>query len=352
MKGKCYIQGLAAITPQHTFEGDLAQPMVITQGNMLSCVEPDYRSFIAPNSLRRMTRVLKMGLAASLKCLQDSGISVPGAIVTGTGKGSLQDTERFIKEIRDYEEKALNATPFIQSTYNAVNGLIALQQKCTQYNNTFVHRGFSFEHALLDSMLLLHEGTPDVLTGAFDEITPEHFFIKGRIGHWKKETISSDTLYEHISPGTISGEGAVFFALTPAATAQTYAQIGGLQMLYKPSPEKLNTALPQFLQQQGLQATDIDLVLTGANADSNHAHYYQVLNNHTHCPQLPFKHLSGDYETAGAFALWLAAQILKQQQVPLQWFPMLQQQPARLRNILIYNHFFGEQHTFMLLHAV
>jgi hypothetical protein len=144
----------------------------------------------------------------------------------------------------------------------------------------------------------------------------------------------------------------VFFALTPAATAQTYAQIGGLQMLYKPSPEKLHSALPQFLQQQGLQITDIDLVLTGENADSNHAHYYQVLNNYAHCPQLPFKHLSGDYETAGAFALWLAAQILKQQQVPLQWFPMLQQQPARLRNILIYNHFFGEQHTFMLLHAV
>lgn len=352
MKGKCYIQGMAAITPQHTFEGDLAQPMAVTHGNMLSCVEPDYRSFIAPNSLRRMTRVLKMGLAASLKCLQDSGIAVPGAIVTGTGKGSLQDTERFIKEIRDYEEKALNPTPFIQSTYNAVNGLIALQQKCTQYNNTFVHRGFSFEHALLDSMVLLHEGTADVLAGAFDEITPEHFFIKGRIGHWKEETVSSDKLYEHVSPGTISGEGAIFFLLAPSVTEQSYAQIGGLEMLYKPSPEKLKTALPQFLQQHGLQATDIDLVLTGANADSNHDHYYQVLNDYTHCPQLPFKHLSGDYETVGAFALYLAAQILKQQHIPSQWFPMLQQQPARLRNILIYNHFFGEQHTFMLVQTV
>ncbi len=350
MKGKCYIQGMAAITPQHTFEGDpMAQPMVVTHGNMLSCAEPDYRSFIAPNSLRRMTRVLKMGLTASLKCLQDSGIAVPGAIVTGTGKGSLQDTERFIKEIRDYQEKALNPTPFIQSTYNAVNGLIALQQKCTQYNNTFVHRGFSFEHALLDSMLLLHEGTADVLAGAFDEITTEHFFIKGRIGHWKKETISNDKLYDHPSPGTISGEGAVFFALTPVVTTQSYAQIGGLQMLYKPSPEKLNIALPKFLQQHGLQAADIDLVLTGENADTNHAHYYEILNGY---PQLPFKHLSGDYETVGAFAMWLAAQILKHQQIPSQWFPMLQQQPAKLRNILIYNHFFGEQHTFMLLHAV
>ncbi|SFO13879.1 3-oxoacyl-(acyl-carrier-protein) synthase [Chitinophaga sp. YR627] len=353
MKGKCYIQGMAAISPQHTFEGDLlSQPMAVTQGNMLSCVEPDYRAFIAPNSLRRMTRVLKMGLAASLKCLQESGVAVPGAIVTGTGKGSLQDTERFIKEIRDFEERALNPTPFIQSTYNAVNGLIALQQKCTQYNNTFVHRGFSFEHALLDSMLLLSEGKPDVLAGAFDEITTEHFFIKSRIGHWKQETIASDTLYEHVSPGTISGEGAAFFLLTPTATAQSYAQLGGLQMLYKPSPEKLHTALGQFLAQHGVQPEDIDLVLSGANADSNHLHYYDVLNSYALNTQLPFKHLCGDYETAGAFALWLGAAILKQQQVPAQWFPMLKEQPRKLQHILIYNHFFGEQHSFMLLHKV
>ena len=353
MKGKCYIQGMAAISPQHTFDGDLlSQPMTVTQGNMLSCVEPDYRAFIAPNSLRRMTRVLKMGLTASLKCLQDSGIAVPGAIVTGTGKGSLQDTERFIKEIRDFEERALNPTPFIQSTYNAVNGLIALQQKCTQYNNTFVHRGFSFEHALLDSLLLLSEGKPDVLAGAFDEITTEHFFIKGRIGHWKKESVSSDTLYEHVSPGTISGEGSAFFLLTPTATEKSYAQFGGLQMLYKPSPEKLHKALGQFLTANNLQAQDIDLVLSGTNADSNHLHYYDVLNSYALGPQLPFKHLCGDYETAGAFALWLGASILKEQQVPTQWFPMMKAQPGRLKNILIYNHFFGEQHNFVLLHKV
>lgn len=352
MKGKCYIQGMAAISPQHTFDGELTQPLTVTQGNMLSCVEPDYRGFIAPNSLRRMTRVLKMGLATSLKCLQDGGIAVPGAIVTGTGKGSLQDTERFIKEIRDYEERALNPTPFIQSTYNAVNGLIALQQKCTQYNNTFVHRGFSFEHALLDSLLLLSEGTPDVLAGAFDEITPEHFFIKGRIGHWKKETISNDQLYAHVSPGTISGEGAAFFLLTPQATEKSYAQIGGLQMLYKPSSEKLQRTLSQFLEQHGVQADEIDLVLTGANADSNHGHYYDVLTAYPKWTQLPFKHLCGDYETVGAFALWLGAMIVKQQQVPEHWFPMSEKQPGRIRNVLIYNHFFGEQHCFMLLQQV
>jgi hypothetical protein len=344
MKGKCYIQGMAAISPQHTFEGEFpALPMVISSSNMLSCAEPDYRAFIPGNSLRRMSRVLKMGLTTALKCLQDSGIDSPGAIVTGTGKGSLQDIERFLKEIRDYNEQALNPTPFIQSTYNAVNGLIALQQKCTQYNNTFVHRGFSFENALLDSMLLLHEGKTNVLAGAFEEITTEHYYIKGRIGHWKKEEVINDTLYEHFSPGTISGEGAAFFVLNAELTDKSYAELAALKMLYKPTPAQLATALKQF--------TDIDLILTGRNADTNHDQYYQVLDNLVDTPQLPFKHLCGEYDTVAAFAMWLGAQMLKKQEIPVAWFPMMQQAPKKLRNILIYNNFFGEQHAFILLKA-
>jgi hypothetical protein len=351
MKGKCYIQGLAAISPQHTFEGDLfEQPLVHQEGNMLACVEPDYKPFIPANSLRRMSRMLKIGLTTALKCLQDSGTGVPGAIITGTGKGSLQDTERFLKDIRQYEERALNPTPFIQSTYNSVNGLIALQQKCIQYNNTFVHRGFSFENALLDSMMQLQEGAGNTLTGAFDEITAEHYFIKSRIGHWKKETVDHTRLYEHLSPGTIAGEGAAFFALSATATTQSYAAIAGLKMLYKPSAEKIGATLQQLLTAQGIGIQDLDLVITGRNADSNFEYYYQHMDTLVgDTPQLPFKHLCGEYDTATAFGLWMGAHIIKAQHVPALLFPMVQALPKQMNHVLLYNHYFGEQHIFMLL---
>ncbi len=351
MKGKCYIQGAAAITPQHTFEGDLlTSPLVSGAGNMLSIVEPDYKAFIPANSLRRMSRLLKMGLTAALKAIQDSELSIPGAIVTGTGKGSLQDTERFIKDIRQYEEKALNPTPFIQSTYNAVNGMIAVQQQVTTYNNTFVHRGFSFESALQDSMLLLAEGVSHTLTGAFDEISAEHFYIKSRIGHWKTETVNNAELYSHLSPGTISGEGAAFFVLAAEPSAHSYASIAGLKMLYKPSVDTLTAALSSFLAQQRLTIQDIDIVLTGRNGDSNFEHYYAHIDaSWPTVRQLSFKHLCGEYETAGAFALWLGAHIIKAQQVPQQWFPFQQSFPDKINRILLYNHFFGDQHVFMLL---
>ncbi|KAA2240427.1 hypothetical protein F0L74_30200 [Chitinophaga agrisoli] len=355
MKGKCYIQGAAAITPQHTFEGDLlSSPLVSGAGNMLSIVEPDYKAFIPANSLRRMTRLLKMGLTTALKAIQDSQLSTPGAIVTGTGKGSLQDTERFIKDIRQYEEKALNPTPFIQSTYNAVNGMIAVQQQVTTYNNTFVHRGFSFESALQDSLLLLAEGVSHTLTGAFDEISAEHFYIKSRIGHWKTATVNNAELYHHLSPGTISGEGASFFVLAAAPTVNSYACIAGLKMLYKPSPATLTAALSAFLAEQQLTVDDIDLVLSGRNGDSNFEHYYTHMDaSWPSVPQLPFKHLCGEYETAGAFALWLGAHIIRAQQVPQQWYPFQHSFPGRINRILLYNHFFGDQHVFILLeHAV
>ncbi|WP_326990385.1 beta-ketoacyl synthase chain length factor [Chitinophaga sp. 212800010-3] len=338
---------MAAISPQPTFEGDIfSAPLLHNSNNLLPCVEPDYKPFIPANSLRRMSRVLKMGLTAALKCMQDSGITTPGPIVTGTGKGSLQDTEKFIKEIVEYKETALNPTPFIQSTYNSVNGLIALQQKCTDYSNTFVHRGFSFENALLDSIMLLQEGAQHTLTGAFEEITAEHFYIKSRIGFWKTQPTDNRELYAHLSPGTIAGEGAAFFSLTSAPSAQSYAAITGFKTLYKPTPEKLRASLENF------QFTP-DLIVTGRNADSNFDYYYDEPGRvFPGVPQLPFKHLCGEYDTATAFGMWLSAKLLKSQHIPHQWFPGVIALPAHLNKILLYNQFYGEQHVVLTLERI
>lgn len=335
MKDKVYIRGCAAISPQESFSGDFVpQPVTLAEQNMMRAKEPDYKGFIAPNSLRRMSRMLKMGLTAALQCLRNSGVEVPGAIITGTGKGSLQDTERFLHDIRQYAEAALNPTPFIQSTYNSVNGLIALQQQCTRYNNTFVHRGFSFEHAVLDSLMRLWEGNAtDVLTGGFDEITSEHFFIKSRIGYWKETLTQPAALFSTNTPGSIAGEGAVFFVL---GTSPSDISLEGIRMMYKPSQEKLERSLESFLAQHNITAADIDLFITGQSGDSNYDHFYHALQAKyfPQTPAAPFKHLCGEYDTASAFALWMAVQQMKAQP---------------LKRVLIYNHFFGEQHSFYLL---
>lgn len=335
MEIKCYIRSGAAISPQQSFSGDyLPQLLPLEERNLLRAQEPAYAGFIPPNSLRRMSRLLKMGLTAALQCLRNADAPVPGAIITGTGRGSLQDTEKFLHDIRTYEETALNPTPFIQSTYNSVNGLIALQQQCTDYNNTFVHRGFSFEHALLDTLLQLQEGAAEtVLTGGFDEMTVEHHFIKGRIGYWKSDLTQPADLLASKTPGTVAGEGAVFFLL---GTQPSEVELKGMQMLYKPSPAEVTANLTHFLGQHNVQPETVDLLVTGRNGDVRFDHYYDGVEKmlSSSATSIHFKPYCGEYDTAGAFGMWTAWQEL---------------QAGRCKIALVYNHFFGEQHTFMLL---
>ena len=58
----------------------------------------------------------------------------------------------------DQNEKHLTPTFFMQGTYNALSGLVALTLKCNGYNNTYVNKGFSFETSLHDAMMHLNEG--------------------------------------------------------------------------------------------------------------------------------------------------------------------------------------------------
>src|SRR5690606_5551866 len=118
-------------------------------------VDPDYKQWIDVKQIRRMSRVVKMGVAAANLSLEAAGLTAPDAIITGTAYGCLDDTGVFLKKMVEQQEEMLTPTAFIQSTHNTVAGQIALLLQCHGYNNTFVNRGFSFENALLDAMMIL-----------------------------------------------------------------------------------------------------------------------------------------------------------------------------------------------------
>jgi 3-oxoacyl-(acyl-carrier-protein) synthase len=92
-----YIKGMGNISPQKTWDdsGFLEQPLIF-EGDKLSCHEPDYTRFVDPKQLRRMSRIIKMGVAAGSMALKDAGIAVPNGIITGTAYGCLEDTESFV----------------------------------------------------------------------------------------------------------------------------------------------------------------------------------------------------------------------------------------------------------------
>ena len=59
-----YIKGMGNISPQETWGEESLFTPVGYDGDRLTCVEPEYSKWIDPRQLRRMSRVIKMGVAA------------------------------------------------------------------------------------------------------------------------------------------------------------------------------------------------------------------------------------------------------------------------------------------------
>src|SRR4030042_2478095 len=96
---KAYITSTGLISPQHTHDATGFPDHVESfMANRLTCIEPDYRNLINPILLRRMPRILKMGLASSQLCISRSGNIQPEAIIVGTGLGCLNNLEQFLTE--------------------------------------------------------------------------------------------------------------------------------------------------------------------------------------------------------------------------------------------------------------
>lgn len=352
-----FIISSSCISPQNTFYGASlfeSQEVNIAKENVLSCVEPNYKEFINPVQIRRMSRALKMGFATAIDCLRKSPVKEIDAIIIGTGKGCLIDTEAFLHSIRDYNETALNPTHFIHSTYNQLNGMIALDQKVNSYNVTYAHRGFSFEHTLIDASLLMEEGeAKHALLGSFDEMTPEHFFIKQKWGYWKNEWIDSKALLLSDSPGTLAGEGYGFFVIGTEKITENQVSVLSVQTLYNPTEEEILQGVQNILSEHQLDASSIDLLMLGNNGDNRRQHhdklFAQLLQE---AVPLFFKHLCGEYDTANQFGFWLLSQVLLRQQIPeILYHPLHKKRfsKEKIRYALLYNNYFEHNQSLILL---
>jgi len=368
---RVFINGLGNVSPQETaLSGGGVSPSPAFmdtprcyETNRMKCIDPDYKAFIPAEQIRRMSRIIKMGIAAARLCMNDAAAghdpalqnpANPDAIITGTGLGCLEDTEKFLTSMIKNREEFLTPTSFIQSTHNTVAGQIALLLKCHNYNFTYVHRGISFESALIDAMTQMQSGEiTSALAGGTDELTSGSFEIMSRLGYWKKKPISTLGLLDDHQRGTIAGEGASFFYLENEQRDSSYAELKGVTTFRKPALNlEISIRLHKFLARHDLVAGNIDLVLAGLNGDPRSDRLYRDFlgSDFPNTPVACFKHLCGDYSTATAFAMWLASMMLKSQTVPE--VIRLNQPPDHLRYILIYNHFRNNNHAFILLSQI
>ena len=298
-----------------------------------------------------MSKAVKNGIVASAMAIKEANLEMPGAIITGTGMGCIEDSDKFLKAIIDNGEQFLTPTSFIQSTHNTVAAQIALGMECKAYNFTYVNGAVSFESALLDGKLQIADGEAEsVLIGGIDEMTDYTAALFKLAGFIKKDDEGRFPMLGSKTPGTVFGEGATFFVLENEPKPSTYAEVRDVEIINEVDLEVLQLKVFDFLAANGLSVSDVDLLITGLNGDIAFSAYYDELTQKQFAgtPQAYYKHLSGEYNTASAFGLYVAANVVKDQHLP----ELLRSNdvPARAyKNVLLYNQYRGIDHSFTLI---
>ncbi len=346
-----YINGIGCISPQHTCNPfEFLTEIKEYSTNRMVCVDGDYTRFFDAGSMRRMGRLMRYGTAAGLLALEDSAVQVPGAISTGTGWGLPEVSQKFLRSLIEAEETIVSPTTFIQSTHNTVSSNIALLRTCLAHNNTFSHKGFSFESALIDAQLLVSEHMDNILVGAYDEVSDYKYASMKKTKEVRGLPCSSLDIFGEAGHGIIAGEGAAFFVLSKTPSNNCYGLFAGNQSFFNPSAKEAEEYILAFVKQHSLKLQDIDVVITGINGDTATDYPRMTINKNLFNAStiVVFKHLCGEYMTASSFAFYLAAQMMNKQRIPDE--VILNNRKRMPKVVLLYNSY-KAYHSLMLFKA-
>ena len=341
-----FLHEFNCVSPQPTFPADSLEQLNHPVGNKLTAVEPSYEK-IPPGILRRMSKPVRLGIGASLPLLKE-GVKLNG-IVIGTANAGMEDCFYFLKQLIEYNEGLLTPGNFVQSTPNALAAQVAMLHRNNGYNTTHVHLGLAFENALTDALLLTEEHPEDTyLVGAVDDISTYNYNINLSDGWYKDEPPSMDNFYTTDTKGSIPGEGSAMFLVSGLAQS-ALAALKGLETLHSADELMVQERTREFLFNSLPAGENIDLLISGENGDNRLAPYYLSCETciSPDAGIVRYKHMSGEYPTASAMALWLACHFLKSNPIP--GHMVKRAGTSRLKNILIYNCFKKTQHSLMLV---
>ncbi|MGH1337859.1 MAG: beta-ketoacyl synthase chain length factor [Aureispira sp.] len=286
-----YINAYSTISAQDSFYGYWEEIVPATNA-FLDAQEPRYKEFLPRKQLRRMSRIVRMGLATAIQALEQGGQPRIDAIVSGTAWGCVQDTQKFLEALIVNQEQYLTPTAFVQSTHNTVAGQIALLQGNNGYNMTYVQGKVSFELALIDALTLLEQSPAQtILVNGLDELTSHLKIMLERL--------------RCAQPTQPMGEGASCFILSKKVAKKSLARLVGSSSAYLPKEQTSTTTWDMLLKQANCAPSAIDLLLCG-QALSQEAS--SIFKQAKHCSYVP---LCGNYPTNSAFAMSIGVALLQ-----------------------------------------
>lgn len=336
-----YIKGTGIISGAGNNKADGFPGTAHTEAvTKLLAVEPDYTGEIPPMQLRRMGKAVRIGLTAAKICLKQSGVEKPDAISVGSAMGCLEDTDNFLQKMVAQDEQMLTPTSFIQSTHNTVAGSIALFTGCNGHNLTYVQRGHSFEHALINAQLYLEDYPGEkIMVGGIDELTDTSHAVLQSAKIYSPNAVVPAHIVNGTTQGSFAGEGAAFFMASDSPLPGANLHIRDISVFITKDIVTALRKADEFLAHNNIQVGEIDLVMLGISGDERTSLFYKRLQQATfkNNSQAAFKHLCGEYGTASAFALGLLMRAATEGQLP--GSTVINHAPAQLKNILIINNY-------------
>ncbi|TWI18594.1 beta-ketoacyl synthase chain length factor [Sphingobacterium siyangense] len=291
---------------------------------------------LSPNSARRMSKAVKMGIICAMEALQQIDRSELDGILVGSGKGCLIDSDRFLQSIAVQQEEFLSPTAFIQSTHNTVAGQIALLIKNTGYNMTYSQGRVSFESTVFDAYLqLVLNERKTLLVGAVDELSDISIDISESI---------ANTTDQPITTGIPRTEGAGFFIFSNQKNQHTLGELVDM-VIYHPTEElRPESQLAAFLKKNKLSAEQLDLVIYGsAKPETPSEMEAEAFND---LAKINYQSQIGYFDTDVVFAFDFALKQLNNQTFRSIESPIGNKIGA-FQHVLICN--FGDQNSLMLL---
>lgn len=266
--------------------------------------DPDFRQFISAGDARRMGKLMKRALATSVSALREGGIENPDAIITGTGFGSIENTELFLDALVREGEQMLKPTLFMQSTHNTASSLIGIHTKSHGYNSTYSQKGLSFDSALYDAWLQFRLGKiSNALVGAHDEMSPVFSGFMRKAGHVKQ--------------GEICSEAAVSVLLSTGenSAAAPYCTLDGIRILNRPDRNSLESAIDSLIAESGIEK--VDAIMTGMSGNQENDSWYSLLDGVLDgVPRVGYKQIFGVTFASSAVGFYAAACSLREGSVP------------------------------------
>ena len=347
-----YIDAIKQISIQKPLCDDWFDHPVFPETPYNESDDPDFKAYIPPMAARRMGKLLKRAIATSEEAVRGVGRESVDGIMTGTGLGCIENTEKFLNAMIDNDEECLQPTFFMQSTHNTVSSQVALHLHCHGYNTTYSHRGTSFDSSLYDAYLQMRCGAlHNVLVGGHDEMTPDYFKLLGKVGYWKQGNCSPEVLKKHDTQGSLSGSCSLSMLLSDKETSDTLCRVQAMKMLYVPTDEQLTRALGTMLEDSRLTLSDIDAVVMNYSGDADNdkvsRHVYERL--FAPVPAMWYKHLFGESFCSSAFGVYVGAVALSRGVVPAHLLYDGGVPINHPRHIIVFNHFHHHDYSLVLL---